>query len=225
MVTFPPPVSRVRVIGGPAGSAVGPTGPAGLPGSALLVGATGLIGPTGRLGPTGSAGLFGLASLLTGATGRAGPTGSSGYPGPKGATGAFEFIPEDRVQYYENPVGYTLTTSGAAVGCKFFYTPKKEGSILFAMFTGLAEPTDTDVFQIGAGSGTGAAPNPGETSGYGDALEISGAGLSIPFFLTYYFYYRHELVGEFPYPDRWFDLSSYGGGGTVRNIACIVVEF
>ena len=68
MVTFPTTVSPVRVIGGPRGSAIGPTGPMGLRSSAF-VGSTGMVGPTGLQGLMGAAGKPGLASLLMGAMG------------------------------------------------------------------------------------------------------------------------------------------------------------
>jgi hypothetical protein len=223
VVTFPTIVTPVRVVGGPAGPAIGPIGPTG-PMSSAFVGVIGPTGPSGMQGFMGALGRLGLNSTVTGTTGRVGPSGSSGYPGPRGATGPFEFIPENRFQYYENLVGSSLVTSGGAVGCKFIYAPKREFCILLAMFTGLAEPASSGIFQVGPGSGVGPAPNPGEFGGYGDSVEVSGAGLSIPFFAVHRLDYR-DGGEEFPYSDRWYDLTTLGGGGTVRNISCIVLEF
>jgi len=227
MAQFPTIVNPVRVIGGPMGPAEGPTGPTGVVEDVTFIGATGLLGPTGMRGRTGPAGIAGLASALTGMTGKGGPTGADGYPGPAGPTGPFEFIPEGRFQYYENIVGFTLTTSGASVGCRFYYQPKRPACILFVMFTGLAEPTGTSVFKIGISSNTGPAPGGGEFSGYGDAIEIGddGSGFSIPFTTTYVLNYRDSGDSVNIPPMRWFDLATYNGGANVRNINCIVLEF
>jgi hypothetical protein len=220
VVTFPTIVSPVRVIGGPAGPAVGPTGPMGAI-SLALMGATGRIGPTGMRGPSGPAGLLGLSSTLTGPVGRPGPTGSDGFPGPRGVTGAFEFIPEERVQYYERAAEFNMTVSGGAAGCKFFYTIKRQPCFLLVMIAGVATPTSTTVFRLGVAYGAGTAPNTGEFASYGDTVHVLGNGQAIPFLAMYYFDYR---FGEVDF-NRWFDLSSYGGGGKVKNITCIVIEF
>jgi hypothetical protein len=210
--------------------AAGLMGPTGIRGSALLTGVTGADGVVGFTGPVGRSGHAGLASLLTGSTGVVGPIGFN-VVGPTGPRGWNVMIPAEHTAYFENRLGLVVTAPAAYVGCKFFYTAQHSGQ-LFTMFTGTWAPTTGDKVWIGSGSGSAPAPNPGD-QGLGlpgnvsswTGVEIAfSPGNVIPFVVISGPFLGQDQgfeVGE----ERWFDLQTSGGVGTIKNISLAVLEF
>jgi hypothetical protein len=205
-------------------------GPTGIRGSALLTGATGADGVTGFVGSAGYHGLAGLASLLTGPTGVVGPTGFQ-VVGSTGPQGPDVMIPAEHTAYFENRLGLVVTAPAAYVGCKFFYTAQHSGQ-LFTMFTGTWAPTTGDKVWIGGASGSAPAPNSGD-QGFGLPGNVSSwTGVEIlvplnkviPFTVISGPFLGQDQgfeVGE----ERWFDLQTSGGVGTIKNISLAILEF
>lgn len=95
-------------------SVTGPTGPQGVPGTAVNTGATGPVSTTP--GPTGPQGVQGAASTVTGPTGAVGPTGAQGLQGaastvtgPTGP-GPIAGLSSDGVSTVSLGSGYRLST-------------------------------------------------------------------------------------------------------------------
>jgi hypothetical protein len=241
MLQLPVTAKLVRIVGGPAGPNIGPTGPHGLPASSFLGpdGPLGSVGHSGMIGPTGSAGLF---EAFLGPTGVKGPLGSDGYPGPVGPTGSGLLCPDDDyIRYYENTDGYSnFTPYGEYVGCKFKYITKSHG-FTFVLFTGTYIATSTLQLDVGVFLGVGSAPpNAGERSPAGNANVggnagsgwtrlVAPVGYILPFYIQTMF---QNLSAPIPIPqERWYDLAANIGtsgfdspGGIIKNISCIIFE-
>jgi len=230
MMKLPILAKQVRVVGGPMGSLIGTTGPTG-PESDLLVGPVGPVGAMGRLGHTGATGSYGMDSWVEGPTGERGPTGPEGFTGPTGATGN-AIILERRMKYFENYAGVIDVGAGAGhyVGCNFVYEMDRENKHVVVLFTGL--------FSCKAGSSTieirygvpPPVPYPGAplfsfSGGWEDinqmiVLPPAPPSLHVPFFIS-----AEDTFGG---PSFWFDLhisNSVGNNASIKNIACLVMEF
>ena len=225
MLVLPVLAQPVRVIGGPIGSPVGPTGPTGAQQDLLIDGAAGALGPAGMLGLTGWAGAYGAAAALIGPTGAYGPYGSMGYSGPPGCTGFGGVVPPERFRYFENRsgvVGIPFGSSGL-VGCNFTYQPTFSG-LMFVAFSGLVKP---DAYAISVGMSGISGP----------AVTIAAPGDSIPFFLSTVSPYNQPTDSDgnpLPWPTLTFDLSAspqhvpvfdFTAHGSVININCVIMEF
>jgi len=241
--TTPAPVAAypVVVVGGPTGPSGGPTGPMGPTGFAVsFTGPTGRTGPTGPLGtgPTGATG----AGAFTGPTGITGPVGSVGQTGPTGVTGTTgptgsvgPLSPGNFAQVNNfTPTG-ALANVGAtetAIGMNFYLTPSHSGNVVFSV-GGLASNTVSNGgVQIRARYGTGAAPNPGQTTNLGGT--VGSAPRVLPASATLPEWCGWSSVGVIqslsigtPY---WFDITimayptNVGGGAAVRDVYAVCVE-
>lgn len=208
------PVVVIRGVTGPTGPGVGSTGPTG---------PTGRTGPTGALGtgPTGATGRTGAAGG-TGPTGLTGPAGDIGHTGAyaQGATGGS----------VASPVGNISTTPammglGATAG--FAYTPVATGRLLILVAGVAMNSTDPgDGTTITGKYGTGSAPanaaaSTGTTFGAAQHFVASTTAGQQGFTVL------GLISGLTLNTPIWIDLvlvAVSGGGSTVKDVQCVILE-